>query len=170
MAEGYVQLQLGTDSVTISRFVKDGALYPRKRQVPAELTRSAYGVLTQAGRFTEPFFTWEIECFVALDDWPVLKSIEFRQDELKRAFADAKILLIDTTQPIVELAPRSRALLAAPWNAVTPVSTDSVQYYTAFYVYWAGEAEPMEIFIDSEIGPCYRTVLKFEESSFKTTP
>ena len=138
MSTGYLKLTLGELTVTLDGF--QGEDFPRAKVEPMRPETSALGSFISYGRFYEDRHLWNCVAVISPEKARILDALYWEHHRLRRTFAPAHFLLIDTTQPFQERSPRTRAIAPAPFNQPTTVATSFISYYAQFYAWF--DAQP----------------------------
>lgn len=139
MADGYLQLDLGSLSVTIDRFV--GEKYPRVHIDTGSTEYSMYGNLIGYGRAVEEPHMWTVEALVTMEEAEILTAMYWEHSRLKRIKSVPDVTVTDTTFVFTERSPRTRAKAASPFDTETTFATSYVKYYAQYYAWFQARPE-----------------------------
>ncbi|MEX0271400.1 hypothetical protein AB3R30_19855 [Leptolyngbyaceae cyanobacterium UHCC 1019] len=147
MGDSYIQLSLGGFSVTCLLFLSES--FPR---IFGEFTAPSFTAnnsLIQPGNpYGEPE-QWQFQAVLTKAECLTLRNLYREHRRLNNARLDSKILLIDTVSEFEEVAPRTRATAASPFDTVTTTG-GYVSYFARFYAvfqaapefeYWANGSD-----------------------------
>lgn len=105
-------LQLAGVSVTLNNFLSSE--FPRILiQQLSSVEYSAYGNPGTFGSLHEPKFMWQVTALIEKEQHLLLEAIAYEFHTRRRSLEECDILLWDTTAPIIERSPRSRAIVPA---------------------------------------------------------
>lgn len=127
----YIKLTLAGFSVTFSKFFGDSI--PRISPNENSIEYSASGNPVISGFAYEVPQLWNLDAYCSAEDYQKLLAIHAESDRLRRAGSDFRITLEDTTLPIVEKSPRTRAIVSGESETAIVGSVNYTSYSAKFY-------------------------------------
>lgn len=123
-------LSLAGISVTLDKFINNE--FPRVTLQPLGAVEfSAYGSVALQGSYHEPKWIWTVTALIDPQQRALLDAIAYEFQTRRRELVDCDILLYDTTSPIIERSPRTRALV--PDTAETAIGGSHTQFFGQFF-------------------------------------
>lgn len=123
-----ITLSIAGISINLPRFL--GTDYPRAAVQFSNMEFSSNGTPAINGAFFEAKMTWAINALCDRATQKLIAAITYESDYQRRHGANYDILLYDYTAPVVERAPRTRAL--APGAVEVGIGSAHIEYFAVF--------------------------------------
>lgn len=165
--DSYISLTLGGFSVTCLLFLSES--FPRLfGEFTAPSFTAAKSLIQPGNPYGEPE-QWQFQTVLTKAECLTLRSLYREHRRLNNARSQSQILLIDTVSEFEEMAPRTRATAAVPFDVVTTAS-GYVSYFARFYAVFQAAPE-FEYWANGQDGsPLWSVNLSLIEAGGKVAP
>lgn len=135
-----LKLSISGISLEIENLTEPAFTRARVNPVP-QVEYSIYGAAIGDGPFFEPKHIWAVNCLIGREEMLVLEAIYSEFDKRRRTppYTNAEVLVWDTNQEFVEMAPRTRAIV--PSTPQITVASGYVSYFAQFKTWFVKPPE-----------------------------